>query len=645
MKKTVLILITAIAVIISSCIPAYASAAADNASLTPEAAKEYRSILAAMKTPTNPYSPYIHVFPVLFMDLDHDGIQEMTIAEYEPYYNNGHDTGLYNINFHTYSFHNGSLVDSGRYFEGSPYGAAGYNVYLALMKDGQMCLCEEFGDEHFRGAEYTYYTLDGNGSLHLEKHDRVDVKNTVFDKQYRYFDYDLYINDIYQGRWNSGDIYPSDMAESLLPHSSNEEQKLMGPFGALIGEEPSPAMTLQEAFAYLNQFYNDPDGETGLYQIQAYNNANAYAQIDLKSSPSDNASNIMNIPPFTPVNVIQDQGNGWALVEYQGTTGWVKLKNTQIIGSYNVESPAYGFISPSYYMIVNTEGEGLELRSAPTAEAATFGPMYDGTVVTVTAIQNDWAYVDCNGRKGWAYTHYMRYTGEAPEPAAANNTYSTYNEKTPAGPQEVYEAPQQAADNYQDIQPAVSEPVYGEPAEWKDMYINALQNNGNLKNVEGKTQLIYLDEDDIPELIVHWDGDENDTIYWIADGYVHDGVLYGNVYGKGIFDGIMDVQSAGGRPMNTSLYKEKKGLIYVNFTASMITGNWDVYRLENGEFECEYQFSTYGAQPMINGVLYSIEEFSTISKEAFDSMDPDNSVLEGEPIYSGDSLISFIRAF
>jgi len=141
------------------------------------------------------------------------------------------------------------------------------------------------------------------------------------------------------------------------------------------------------------------------YQASIYDTGSE--GLALKAEPDINSQRYFYIPEGALINIDSISG-GWGHTVYNGTGGWIALKYTRVIGDCSSESASYGYISPEYYIVVNTEGEGLEVRTKPTSEASTFGPCYDGTVVQVMAIEGNWAYVSANGHYGWMYLEYLR---------------------------------------------------------------------------------------------------------------------------------------------------------------------------------------------------------------------------------------------
>lgn len=139
--------------------------------------------------------------------------------------------------------------------------------------------------------------------------------------------------------------------------------------------------------------------------------------LSLKQSPDINSTRYLVIPENTNLQIDQVTDTGWGHTTWNGYSGYVYLKYTRIIGPGTVQTPSYGYITAAPYVIYNTWGEGLELRCRPTTASSTFGPVYDGTIVYVQAIEGGWAYVSYNGLNAWCYMEYMRpYETPAPAP-------------------------------------------------------------------------------------------------------------------------------------------------------------------------------------------------------------------------------------
>ena len=133
--------------------------------------------------------------------------------------------------------------------------------------------------------------------------------------------------------------------------------------------------------------------------------------LSLKEEPDLDARKYGVIPEGQVITIDQ-VSDGWGHTSYYEKSGWVYLEYTQVLDSYISEYPTEGFCDIKYYKISGTEGEGLELRTAPTSKCSTFGAIPEDSVVTVQAIQGDWAYTYYKGNFGWANMEYMKqFTG------------------------------------------------------------------------------------------------------------------------------------------------------------------------------------------------------------------------------------------
>lgn len=146
------------------------------------------------------------------------------------------------------------------------------------------------------------------------------------------------------------------------------------------------------------------------YHVTVYFTGNE--GLALKAAPSTDAARLLMIPEGTELYISQTSGY-WGYTSYNGSNGWVFLKYTRIRGDYPTVQPAFGFITPVYYTVYDTGGEGLELRKTASADDSTFGPMMDGTVVKAEAVSGDWVYVENNGHYGWCHTYFLR--GSTPD--------------------------------------------------------------------------------------------------------------------------------------------------------------------------------------------------------------------------------------
>ena len=227
------------------------------------------------------------------------------------------------------------------------------------------------------------------------------------------------------------------------------------------------------------------------YQVTIYFNDSTQGA-PLYMQPGTGSGVYFNIPVNTSLR-IETVSSGWGRVTYNGCTGWIMLHDTKVQGDYPTPQPGSGQISPVYYTVYATEGEGLEHRTAPTTDASTFGPLYDGTVFKAEAQSGEWVYGENAGHYGWCHTAFLRQSSQDEitryEAEQAAKAAQQPAQEQAATPQPVYEAETFPADNgyaqaYMDI-------INGDK-EWIDQFSIYTNKVIVLSNVYG---------DEIPELI------------------------------------------------------------------------------------------------------------------------------------------------
>ena len=147
-----------------------------------------------------------------------------------------------------------------------------------------------------------------------------------------------------------------------------------------------------------------------------------YVQTDMnfRSGPSTSAAAIGSVPAGAQVDVISSQ-NGWDLVTYNGTTGYIHGGN--VAGSYSAPSSkqAQQTYSSTYFdngfaqaaKNLPESGDGchtvrvdgyLALRSAPSYDASNeIGRLYTGDIVQRTSSNPIGSYIEVYSPKYGAY--------------------------------------------------------------------------------------------------------------------------------------------------------------------------------------------------------------------------------------------------
>lgn len=136
------------------------------------------------------------------------------------------------------------------------------------------------------------------------------------------------------------------------------------------------------------------------YSARAYDTG--AAGLLVRYTPSTDSGGDVVVPDGTAITITEEY-NGFGLTTYNGSSGWVRLRYTQLIGDHSVQEPTWGYITPETYTVCNTQRVGLALRTSPTDDSPTYGYMMEGAKIQIEAIENGWGYTTSyGGHHGWA---------------------------------------------------------------------------------------------------------------------------------------------------------------------------------------------------------------------------------------------------
>lgn len=165
----------------------------------------------------------------------------------------------------------------------------------------------------------------------------------------------------------------------------------------------------------------------------------------LRDGASTSASVLTVMPEGTSVSVVgadktDADGTSWANVSYQGTTGFASRDFLSSGGSTAASSgsSSSGSTSPATSgslaagdnaKVVNTNGDGLNLRSAASFTAGVQAVAKEGSIVHIlggptSAGGVSWYNVDYNGMQGWMNAAYLAKTDQQPSQSTGSQATS-----------------------------------------------------------------------------------------------------------------------------------------------------------------------------------------------------------------------------
>lgn len=147
----------------------------------------------------------------------------------------------------------------------------------------------------------------------------------------------------------------------------------------------------------------DPGPE---FDVRIYADGDA---LSMKDVP--NGTGLLYIPSDEKVHISEVDG-GWGHTSYDGEDGWIWLEYTKVDGNARVQEPETLLETPETFTIGYTEFNN-ELKTGPGNYFSTFGPIPEGTELTVEAYYTDdyngavWAYTSYDGHHGWVFLYYI----------------------------------------------------------------------------------------------------------------------------------------------------------------------------------------------------------------------------------------------
>ena len=123
--------------------------------------------------------------------------------------------------------------------------------------------------------------------------------------------------------------------------------------------------------------------------------------LGVRRNPDSNSERISELPKDSKVKVLATSEE-WAYIAKDDVRGWVKKEFIKL--SEKSEGPKY----PSGKYTVNTESEGLGMRSKPSSEADRVGEIAKGKEVDVITVYGNWGFVKEDDTYGWVALKYMK---------------------------------------------------------------------------------------------------------------------------------------------------------------------------------------------------------------------------------------------
>lgn len=146
-----------------------------------------------------------------------------------------------------------------------------------------------------------------------------------------------------------------------------------------------------------------PQTSSNTNVIATYYVVNCKESISLRESPTTKSTALKQIPLGQAVGYIENAGNGFYKINYDGTVGYS-------LAAYLTSSkPSSGNVYTSA-RVVNAD-EFITLRSSPSTKASEITKIPAGAYVTYLGVANgDFYYIEYNGLRGYGLKSYLDIT-------------------------------------------------------------------------------------------------------------------------------------------------------------------------------------------------------------------------------------------
>ena len=169
--------------------------------------------------------------------------------------------------------------------------------------------------------------------------------------------------------------------------------------------------------------------------------------LNLRNNASTSSEVITKMPDGAEIQVIESDGS-WALVTYNGVNGYCSMdyltavsESTDVSGETTTEAATTTAVTTTTESlsdefagnyIVSAGGSYLNMRSGTSTSTSIIARIPDGTEVTVTAANDDWAAVTWDGNTGYCSMGYLIKPEETTTSEAASETTTTTTTTTAA---------------------------------------------------------------------------------------------------------------------------------------------------------------------------------------------------------------------
>lgn len=174
----------------------------------------------------------------------------------------------------------------------------------------------------------------------------------------------------------------------------------------------SGAVDVSECYRNFSPFikkygYNGYTGsETPVVETKDYSKRGTYkanADLTVRAGAGDSYSSLGTLPKGSEVYV-DYAVNGWGVIPYSNSTGWIKLSSSAVRSSKYITTQS----GIGYYKITT---DVLNVREGPSVENTKVSELHNGDTVFISGLRDGWGYFYSAGTKRWISLDYASFYG------------------------------------------------------------------------------------------------------------------------------------------------------------------------------------------------------------------------------------------
>ena len=269
---------------------------------------------------------------------------------------------------------------------------------MILILENYLKAKDEFDKINMDGATEALNKIPESYKSYTIASDIDSLKQSVADKRAVMGDVDSQIAGVRKmiasGDYDSASV---NITELYSKNITNYQRKQIDELKATLDSAQSK---IKEAENKKPDVVYVPAQSTNNNVVATYYVVNCKQSITLRTAPSTSASEIVQIPLGQAVGYIENAGNGFYKINYDGRVGYS-------LASYLSSTKPNTSSSSRTAQVVNCN-EWITLRSTPSTSAASLAQIPLGAYVTfISTAENGFYCIEYNGQRGYALQSYL----------------------------------------------------------------------------------------------------------------------------------------------------------------------------------------------------------------------------------------------